>query len=242
MLIEFTGCTGAGKTTLSGYVIDALRKSGKSTVSVHSAVSKAPNESLRNIYWELRSLGVLITSLKRNHKFFKFAIKTLWKKADSKWTALNLFRSIMRKIGISEYHRMKYTDSEMVIMDEGPFHAAHQLFVHLNSEPSDQDLQEFLRLVPCPDYIVNVTAPKEIIMNRTLMRNDPPRRRGLVESLPQYVNQAYKVYGRVFSQENMPINVAIVDFSRDSVDESKAIASQVASQIIKMQANANASK
>ena len=49
----------------------------------------------------------------------------------------------------------------MIIWDEGIVHAAHNLFVHTNTRPNEEEIVKFGRMVPKPDILVWVTAPTD---------------------------------------------------------------------------------
>lgn len=222
MIVEITGATGSGKTTLSREVIRTLRTKGYRVVAVHPDNAIGGNQSLRNLSWDVRASAMLPKLLWKQRAFLSFAIKAIGRYADSPWTAVNLLRSVLRKIAVYEWHRSRFSDPTVIVLDEGPIHTAHQLFVHVNSVPNDEALDTFWKVVPKPDLIVHLTAPLQAIHDRTHSRTDPPRRRNVRTHLATYVENAGRLFERLFIRVSGDGNVAAVNMSVEEKAEDTA--------------------
>lgn len=208
MLVEFTGCTGAGKSTLVRRVRETLFELGIETVSSTELVAQrfglkaVGSPTVENILFDFLVFPQVILSLKRNFKFFVFALQILSRKPASIIGALNYFRSVMRKIGVHELIRRKEYHEQIIIVDEGTIHAAHNLFVYSNCTIIDCDARKFLYLIPLPDLVICVSAPVEIILERTLNRKDPPVKNTSKHSMKIYIERALKVF-RIISLDKL---------------------------------------
>ncbi|MBN1526352.1 MAG: hypothetical protein JW919_02045 [Candidatus Omnitrophica bacterium] len=210
MIVEFTGCTASGKTAISYRVIEKLAAEGIDAVSVHPRAFNLPglpfwgikNESIQNIILDVRAIGPLAGSFKYNRRLLGFSCGVLKRGSDTFYEALNLFRSVCRKLGIYRLLSASKFKDRMVILDEGIVHAAHNIFVHRDSRPDTESLRLFSDMVPLPDLIVYVRSPLEILCDRTGKREDKSRRiksgseRRFIENAEEAFEELFKV-GRI---------------------------------------------
>lgn len=241
MLIEFIGCTGSGKTTISERVIKKLSNMGIKTISIHSREFyfcgiKLENETLQNIIMDFKAFLFVILAMKWQYHFLLFAIKVLKRNADSFLIGLNLFRSVIRKIGTYELLKRK-GPNEIAVVDEGTVHTAHNLFVHLTSPHSTQDIIEFARLVPLSDIVVCVQAPKAVLLERTFNRKDPPRRELSRVKLERFVNHACDLFEELAAIERIRERLLTVNYFENSFEMVDALGNQIVNHILKVRKN-----
>lgn len=239
MLIEFTGCTGSGKTTLSEIVIKKLSEMGVKTVVVHPRAFyvfgiKLKNETVQNMIRDLKAFPFVVLAMKRYSEFLLFAIRVLKRDADSFLTGLNLFRSVIRKIGTYELLRRRCVNNEVVIFDESTVHTAHNLFIHLISSYSDQDIIEFTQRVPLPDIVVCVKAPHAVLLERAFNREDPPRRQLSRHQLQTYVSRANALFERLADAQRIRGRLMTVNYFNNSVELAETLGSQIVDHIMKV--------
>ena len=237
MLIEFTGCTGSGKTTISDRVIQKLSCMGVKTIAVHPQRfyvlgMRLKNETLQNIVRDLVALPVLMLTLNRHRPFLRFAIRVLRRNADSFLIGLNLFRSVIRKIGTYELMKRRSGNDEVVILDEGTVHSAHNLLVHLTSPCSTEEVRQLAMLVPLPDIIVCVKAPKSVLLERTFVRKDRPRRSLSELQLQTFVYRAYDLFEQLPNAERIRDLVLAVEYPEDSTAAADALRDQIVDHIL----------
>ena len=233
MLIEFTGCTGCGKTTFSEQLIGKLSDKGFEIIAVHPKRffagimrRRIANEMIQNVIMDLIAIPMILLSLKRHRNLLFFWTKTLMRDADSTFAAITCLRGIIRKVGIYEFLRRKRFLDKTVIVDEGVVHSAHNLFVHLNSSPNPKDIVEYSSLIPLPDILVYVRCPKEILLDRTLSRSDQSRRIRHA-NVKKFLDHAYDVFEALISLDRIAEKTITVDCSERSYDLAETLAKQM---------------
>lgn len=172
MIVEFVGCTGAGKTTVADAVVRRLRGEGW-VVRDHCR--------RRSTMWV--SLGdacvtplCLLTALRGWPHYPRF-LRVVWGAMQARgpgplWTLARATAAV-RLLGTHAW-RTRYAQSVIRVVDEGLFGTAHLAFLAL-SPPLAPDLALFAATIPLPDVIVLVDAPVDILVQRALTRSDPPR-------------------------------------------------------------------
>ncbi len=244
-MVEFTGCTGAGKTTISFRVIEKLQRLGVETVSVHPRMfvlggrlsEGLTNETAQNIIMDLRALKRLFLSFNDHYELLRFSLKILRYHADSLTEALNLFRSVCRKTGIYHLLRSNKFRHKMIVVDEGSVHSIHNLFVHLNSVPNQGFLSEFSRLVQLPDLIVYVHSPLNVLLEQARNRKDPPRRLTGTQ-LVKFVENARQVFEEFMSIDIIKERTLTVNYNKNNSDLVDTLANQITDYILRIRNNA----
>lgn len=220
MIVEFIGSTGAGKTTL----ISEVRRRLDKQVEVRSAYEQviAPfvsfglrgvsNSSVRNLIQEVLSLPYFLASLGRNRRFVTYALQMLKRQARFSIFTLNNLRSLERKVGVHEMLRRRDA-KPVVLVDEGTLLAAHNIFVFSREEYSPEEISGFARLVPLPDLVVYVKAPLESLVQRSLLRRDPPRemRSREPEKVRGHIGRAVQMFDRLVQEENIRSRLLVVE-------------------------------
>ncbi len=176
MQIELTGCTGAGKTTLASAIHRACREQGIDFLMSNDFVLKQFRLSwiksnwVRTLLVDLCSLSVCLATWRNNLELYVFAIQNIFRLPIAQFEKLNLARNVLKKIGIYEIIHRRGPDQQVVLVDEGTLHAAHNLFVHVSVEANTSDLSTFVKLVPLPDVAVYVTQSESVLIKRTMQR------------------------------------------------------------------------
>lgn len=161
MLIEFIGCTGCGKSTLSAAVVDHLNASGQAAERLD--VGGSIKADFTTLPWSLR-FGA------KHKRLMRWGLATIRHDADSSAAALILWRNFIKKMGAYERIRTKQHASKHLVWDEGTLQAANNLFVHIRKPPRSSAIQRFADMVPKPDKTVYVRAPREDLIRRTSQR------------------------------------------------------------------------
>lgn len=237
MIVEFTGTTCSGKTTLALKIIEALKEAGISTISVHPKYfdlasfhgCNLRNETLQNIFLDLLSIKYLIKQHVVVQDTIKFAYRYLkFEDKDRLYHRLNRFRSILRKVGTYYVLRSQITPKKCLkIIDEGTIHSIHNLFVQPYNIPSNADLFRYAELIQLPDLIIYVSAPENKLLERLNNRSDPPRR-GKNNSI-QFLKNAINVYEKFMNIERVKNKTIVVQNIGEEVD---ALAKELTERII----------
>jgi len=219
MIIEFIGSTGAGKTTLISAVRRRLAETAKVMTSFERVASpvglrRVTNPTARNLIQELVGFPFFIGSLYRHKALIIFILRMLARQAGFSFFTINNLRSLERKLGVDEILKRRQ-NNKIVLVDEGPLLLAHNVFVYSGAQYTGEEIARFAALVPLPDIIIYIKAPLDILVQRSLLRADPPREmksknRGLVE---KHINRALEMFDQLVAAENIKCRLLIVENS-----------------------------
>jgi thymidylate kinase len=174
MIVEFIGCTGAGKTTLIEAVRGQLAKTAPVTTSAGMlGLQSVANPTVQNLIQELLSFPYFLPSLRRYRAFLRYTIELFMRNSRFSLHTVNNLRSLERKLGMYEIISRHGRD-RIVLVDEGPILAAH-MFVFTGASYTPQEIARFAALLPLPDLVVYVHTPVETLVKRTRQRPDAPR-------------------------------------------------------------------
>jgi hypothetical protein len=107
---------------------------------------------------------------------------------------LNLVRNVLKKVGVYEIIRQRSDIEQVVLVDEGTVHAAHNLFVHVSVPAAVDDLLTFIRLAPLPEVLVYVRQPETVLIERTLERRHKRIPDHSHASVARFVRQAVEMF------------------------------------------------
>lgn len=217
MIIEFVGCTGAGKTTLISEVRRRLAQTTDVTTSYELVASPLglggiSHRTVRNLVQEVAVLPVFMRTLNKNKAPITFTLRMLQRQADfSTYTVSNL-RSVERKIGVHEKIRRNEYE-RIVLVDEGTVLLAHKVFVFSSADYTFDEITTFANLIPLPDIVVYVRAPFESLVARTLQRRDPPRELKSKDQaqVEKYVGRAVAMFDHLVKADNIQNRLLVVD-------------------------------
>jgi len=200
MVIEFVGCSGAGKTTHVQSVLRALSKTGRTAASSTALVARATrtawisNLFVRNICLNVILFPWLLLALRHHSRFFFFGLRQIVRRADSVMSILQRSLSQLRSLAGNELLRHLRCAPEFILVDEGTICGIHNVLVYLSGPPAASALQAYARLAPKPDLIIHINTPVEVALGRTRSRPDPPLRfHSLTEKL-QFVRFAHETH------------------------------------------------
>ncbi len=182
MIVEFVGCSGAGKTTQIDRALQGLaargRTAGASTALTARATRTAwiKNESVRNICLDFLLLPWLMIALRRNGRFFFFGLREIARRGGGVVGFLQRSLSQVRNLSANELLRRLRFAPEFILVDEGTIGGVHNVLVQLRRRPDARAIEAFSRLVPKPDLVLHIDTPVEVALRRTASRPDPPLR------------------------------------------------------------------
>ncbi len=241
MIIEFVGCTGAGKTTLASEVQRRLAANVQATTPVdfvtdQFGMRRVTNPTVRNLIGDVIGLPFFFRSLYQHRAFVGFAAKSVTRRAGNALLAINYMRSIVRRVGTYEFMR-RYKRDRIMLVDEGTVLSSHFLFVFSNNVYSQEDLDEFARLVPLPEIVVFIQVPVDSLVERTLQRSDAPReiRSKSRELIEKYVSRAARMFDELTDTREIRDRVLVVANPAATDDERGVVADRIVKYILDYQ-------
>ena len=169
MIIEFVGCTGAGKATLARVVSRRLQACG-CRVQGRWHTGSSTLVTVRNALLTPVALLRLVRDRSRYGACLKAMLRALrWREASPLWSIARASATV-RALG----HNARYLrapSNEVNIVDEGVLGTAHLAFWG-DTFPSLELLDDFLTVVPLADVVVWVDAPLEALEQRAQTRPD----------------------------------------------------------------------
>jgi len=223
MQIELIGCTGAGKSTLAEGMLLASRRQGIDMLMGDTFVLKQhrldwiSSKPARTLLIDLFSLWTCLVTWRRNSEFYTFALRIIFRLPVGWLEKLNLARNVLKKIGIYEIIRRHGRDRQIILVDEGTLHAAHNLFVHVSVRPNADDLATFVRLVPRPEWAIYVMHSESVLIERTLQRGHkriPDRSYANVEL---FVKRAVEIFDGLRRQPELEGRLLAIDRQQDLI-------------------------
>lgn len=175
--IELIGCTGAGKTTLLNNILEACCErgfeafNGDDYVLENAHLNWVKGHLARTLFVDFFSLTASLRAWRKYADFYHLVFRIIFSLKKVDWLErLNILRNTLKRIGIYEIIGRLSSDQQIILLDEGPLHTAHYLFVHLSTELPDMDLLRFVKSVPLPDIVIYLHQDEETLIERTLMR------------------------------------------------------------------------
>jgi thymidylate kinase len=238
MIVEFIGCTGAGKTTLASEVQRRLAGQARVTTSFELAagllgLKRITQPTMQNLTQDLASLPFFIHSLYPHRAFVALALRTLIREYRVSFFTANYARSVARRIGMHELIR-RYHRDQIVLVDEGTVLSAHLLFVYTRARCSQQELIQFANLVPLPELVVYIKVPVDVLVERSFQRSDARRelRSKDRKTVEEYIGRAAKVFDRLTETDRIRDRVLVVDNSTSTGVELGMTAERIARFIL----------
>jgi len=227
MRIELIGCTGAGKSTLSGRILRACRARGIDAWTGYDFVLRqirldwVESRLIRGLLVNLIALFVCLLAWRSNLAFYQFTIRTIARlPASVGWfERLYIGRDVLKNIGVYEIIRWRASAQQVILLDEGTLHTAHYLFVHVAAESKAGDVARFARLVPLPDIAVYVTESQSVLIQRTLARGHARIPDRSYASAEHFIKRAVAVFDALALQPALEGKLLIVDGRRNTIVE-----------------------
>jgi thymidylate kinase len=199
MIIEFVGCDGAGKTTLS-HMLCERGIPGSRVVAMpdllldRTGLRRITQRTAVNVVQDLGGFPYFVRGFPRHREYVAFSRRMLARHEPSTLDRVNSMRGIVRRVGMYELATRRAAN-RVVLSDEGTVLSAYHLALR-GVALDEAELDEFVRLVPRPDLIVYVKAPVASLVRRAASR--PVRRRQHAGMGPDQIEQTIRRTATVF--------------------------------------------
>ena len=240
MLIEFVGCSGAGKTTFATAVLTALLERGCKVAyspDLIAQITKSAwlrNERFRNVLISVWLLPWFWKSRRVHRSYYDFAFSVIRRDAENLWEWSSRTRSLVRHACTFEILRRFESQYDFVLVDECTLGSAHNLFVHVNTPPRHDEIQQFATLVPMPDMVVHIDADTQRVLLRTLGRPDPPIPRGRKNNrFEAFIRHGQQVYCELTKCAEVQARVLTVTNSGDKLESVHRQARQLVESVVR---------
>ncbi len=171
MMVEFMGCSGAGKSSLSSRLVQRLEQEG-CPVRFHDSRGSSTVTSLANaVCTPLSLVPLLLNGCSR--RFLWVAVRLMLRRQPKAlWLVIRTW-SMIRILGVNVV-RARWSGNAVCVADEGVLGLAHQIFDGDTCATPDE-IESFGEAIPLPDVVVWVDASTSALLERTLARTDRPR-------------------------------------------------------------------
>ena len=228
-LVEFTGVTGVGKTTLVDAVIDALADRGLTARDAYDLIlaryglNLAPHATLQSLFIDLVAFPPFLRyiSTREGFELLILAIRVISRDAGGFLEGLNLGRNFAKRIGVHVLlTRLPHQSGncDFVVCDEGTLHIAHNLFVHTNRAPDPSEIAYFGSIVPKPDVIIWVRATQKQSIE-SILRRGHPRVGDSINVAQTFVEHGRLTFNVLCSQEAVQDKLFVIDSAADSATD-----------------------
>jgi len=225
MRIEFIGCTGAGKSTLTSQILRVCRAQGIDAWMGYDFVLRQvrldwiESKLIRGLLVNLISLCVCLVAWRRHLAFCRFTIRTISRLPASVGWFERLYtgRDVLKNIGMYEIIRRRASAQQLVLLDEGTLHTAHYLFAHVAAEPNIGDVSTFAGLVPLPDIVVYVIQSESVLIERTLARGHKRIPDRSYASVERFIKRAGTIFEALRQQPALKGKLLVVDGQQNRI-------------------------
>jgi len=245
MVIEFVGCSGAGKTTYIEKTSKALAERGRTADSSTALIARATRTAwIRNLFWRNVCLNVilfpwLLLALRHHARFFFFGVRRIVRESSSAVSVLQRSLSQVRNMAGNELLRRLRSAPEFILVDEGTIGGIHNVLVHLKQAPDSASIEAYSRLVPKPDLIIHIDTPVDVALRRTELRPDPPLRFHTLSERLRFVQFGHDAYAALGKCEALRDSWRTIRPSSDASPLDNRTSAQIVDVILSKEAEDN---
>jgi thymidylate kinase len=228
MIVEFIGCSGAGKTTLAHAVRARAAPDRPARMALDLVMDRPGRRWIRqpqlvNLAADVAVSPSFLTG--GQGALLRFADDRLRRYAPSAFARLNYLVNVERRVGTQLLARRR-ANGATILSDEGALLLAYQLFVYAEGPYGRADLERFVELVPMPDRVVYVRAPFDVLVDRSMAR--PDRRRELAAAdrvqVERWTLRAHALFEALIAVPAVAERLLVVDNGDLTTEERTAVA------------------
>jgi thymidylate kinase len=215
--IELIGCTSAGKSTLTRSILQACHQQGLDILLGDDFVLRQvrlnwiKSHLLRKLLVNLVALSASLVTWRTNLKIYRFAAQFLFQLPITQLEKLNTLKNVLKRVGIYEIIRVRSTDRQAILIDEGVLQAAHYLFVHSSVQVKAEHLATFARLAPLPDVVVYLRQPESLLIDRTMRRGHKRIPNRSYSNVVPFIERAVATFDKLAQHPAVERKLLVVD-------------------------------
>jgi len=217
MQIELIGCTSAGKSTLTGSILQACREQGIDLSRADEFVLKQIRlnwvrvNPTRRFLVNLVAILACLATWQKNLAFYIFTIQVILQLPTTLLEKFYSIRNVLKRTGVYEIIRCRKTDQQVLLVDEGTLQSAHNLFVNISAEMNADDLLTFIKLAPQPDVIIYVKQSEAVLIERTIKRGHKRIPDRSYRNVARFINQAVSMFDELVQHPAIENKLLVVD-------------------------------
>lgn len=218
MQVELLGCTSAGKSTLLEAILEVCKERGieaslgEDFVLGQIGLTRLRSHLIRTLAVDLISSFGCVLAWRRNRHLFLFVGRLLWRlPGTGRLEKLNIFRNVLKRLGIHEIVRRRASSAEWVVLDEGTLHTAHHLFVHSAVKPDVPAIATFAKMAPLPEFAVYLRRDESVLIERTIRRGHKRVPRGSYPDVEHFIKHAVATFENIRQHPRVRNKLLIVD-------------------------------
>ena len=214
MIVEITGSTGVGKSTVSFMLKDLLQKKGVSSELAHEYVLRRycmirlSSQLLDTIFFDVLTSSFVILNL---HKCFVLVFLSIYyslRYGDTLFFKINILRNVIKKIGLFYCLKKNNDQNKIFILDEGPLHCVHNLFVHVGNLPDLKHMFIYIDHLPRCDLVALLYSNLETLFVRTSARGGHRRVKDKNdENTKTFLRNSIEVFSALKKHEGLADNL-----------------------------------
>lgn len=225
MIIEFTGCTGAGKSTAIGELIRRNKiRGGVRFLHAYDAVLisfgiRISNYRLRSVIVEVVVLPLMFVEIIRQRTLIWLVLKYIGCNRFGFFMRLNVFRNFVKSLGVKSFLSNTDRHDRCAILDEGTFHVIHNIFVNHVERPDIAKAKSLVGAMAKGELLVVILSSASDIADRQVNRGDPPVKGLLHQQWLTFAENANSLYVSILKDSASRYDAVIACNSLDEVVE-----------------------
>ena len=191
MIVELTGLPGSGKS----YILSKMKEVELKDLNLVTDIpffllGKCTGARGNWLIYELFLLSQFLRLKLSDWRIVLESIRFLRMGSEGFLTRCNILRNILKKL--ITYRLLEHT-SEIVIVDEGISHIPMSLFVQRGLDIKEDEVINFITLLPNVDKLIQVVASQEIVLSRVVQRGFSDHRRISINNIFSFLLKSRQV-------------------------------------------------
>ena len=208
MIVELTGITGTGKSTVLEELTEFFRLKEIDVLDGYDRFLsrfgfRFRNKILRTAAVELLLVPAMAISALRKIRYTVFCFRKIAVSSNPVGLKIAILRNTLKQQALLSVLQLFDSTDKLTILDEGTLHNAHNLFIGTPQNAESREIKKFVQLVDLPPVAVVISAPDDLIVMRSMTRNDPPRKNMSKQDWINLISKGKAVYTALLENEEI---------------------------------------